>query len=67
MVAVLDPELVVLAGGVGAIPGFLGPVRRAVAARLSSPPRIETTALGERGVVLGALEAAQSAKSGPRI
>jgi predicted NBD/HSP70 family sugar kinase len=56
--AVLDPELVVLGGGVGGQPGDLltGPVterlRTLVALR---PPRIEVSTLGTDAVLLGAL------------
>ncbi|GAB3835635.1 ROK family protein [Dactylosporangium cerinum] len=56
--AVLDPELVVLGGGVGSQPGDLltGPVaerlRDLVALR---PPRIEVSTLGTDAVLLGAL------------
>jgi predicted NBD/HSP70 family sugar kinase len=56
--AVLDPELVVLGGGIGAQAGdlFVGPVierlRHLVALR---PPRIEVSTLGTDAVLLGAL------------
>jgi predicted NBD/HSP70 family sugar kinase len=56
--ALLDPSLVVLSGGVGALPGLLEPVRAEVARLVLVPPRIETGALGERGPLVGALELA---------
>jgi predicted NBD/HSP70 family sugar kinase len=58
VVAVLDPELVVLGGGIG---GHVGDVlARPVRERLRDlvplkPPRIEVSALGDEAVVLGAL------------
>ncbi len=57
---IVDPELVILSGGIGAVPGLLDPVRAAVGALMSLPPRIETSALGDRGPLLGALDAAAS-------
>ena len=55
--ALLDPELIVLGGGV-ALAGdlLLQPVRRAVAEHyvLSEPPPITLTTLGDRGAMLGA-------------
>ncbi len=63
VVALLDPALVVLSGGVGSVPGLLEPVRRHVAALVRVPPRIETGSLGERGPLVGALELARSARA----
>lgn len=60
VVALFDPSLVVLSGGVGALPGLLEPVRVQVARLVATPPRIETGALGERGPLVGALELAAS-------
>lgn len=59
--ALIDPQLVVLSGGIGSQPGLAAPVRRAVADVVSEPPPIETSPLGERGPLLGALEVARDA------
>lgn len=65
--AVLDPELVVLGGGIGAQAGDLlvGPVierlRNLVALR---PPRIEVSTLGTDAVLLGALAVGLTAARG---
>lgn len=53
--AVIDPELVVLGGGIGGNPALLRPVRRTVAALAPFAPRIEATMLGERASLYGAL------------
>lgn len=55
LAAVVDPELVVLSGGVGAIPALLEPVRAHVATLSERPPRIVTGFLGERAPLVGAL------------
>jgi predicted NBD/HSP70 family sugar kinase len=58
VMAVLDPELVVLGGGIGAHGGELlvAPVRERLADLVPlRPPRIEASALGDDAVVLGAL------------
>jgi predicted NBD/HSP70 family sugar kinase len=60
VVAVLDPELVILGGEIGAIPGLLEPIREEVDQMVTESPRIETSPLGDRGPLLGALEAAAS-------
>src|SRR6059058_2072756 len=46
--AILDPELVVLGGGIGASPLLLRPVRGSAAALVPIRARIETSILGER-------------------
>jgi predicted NBD/HSP70 family sugar kinase len=56
-VALLDPELVTLGGEIGALPGLLEPIRAEVGHMIAEPPRIETSPLGERGPLLGALVA----------
>lgn len=56
--AVLNPELVVLGGSVGAHRGLLEPVQRRVAEAVLEPPRIETTALGDRATLMGAVAVA---------
>lgn len=61
VVAVLDPEMVVLAGGVGANRLVLAPVRAAMRTRLPWAVRIETSGLGEEAGVIGALQAALDA------
>ena len=54
-VAIVDPELVVLGGGIGANPLLLEPVREAVSTLLAQPPRIERSILGDRASLYGAL------------
>lgn len=53
--AVLDPELVVLGGPVGGARVMLGPVRAAAGRLVALPARIETSVLGERASLEGAL------------
>jgi predicted NBD/HSP70 family sugar kinase len=54
--AVADVELVVLAGGIGLNDDLLlEPVRAELAKRVPYPPRIEVSALGETGVLTGAI------------
>ncbi len=59
--AILDPELVVLGGGIGANPLLLSPVRGAAAALVPMTARIETSLLGERAALQGALAVALNA------
>ncbi|SRR6266511_1320652 len=56
--AVLDPELVVLGGGVGSNPGLLEPVRRNLAAIFPRPVDVRTSTLGDRAGFHGALAVA---------
>lgn len=64
--AVLDPELVVLGGGVGSRPELLDPVRAGLAALGKAPVEVRTTALGSRASVVGALHLAlRAARLGP--
>lgn len=56
--AILDPELVVLGGGIGSSPLLLSPVRGAAAALVPLTARIETSLLGERAALRGALAVA---------
>jgi predicted NBD/HSP70 family sugar kinase len=56
--AILDPELVVLGGGIGASPLLLRPVRGATAALVPITARIETSLLGERAALQGAIAVA---------
>ena len=62
--AILDPELVVLGGGIGSSPLLLSPVRGAAAALVPLTARIETSLLGDqaalRGAIAFALHAARS-------
>ncbi|MGH9246659.1 MAG: ROK family protein [Acidimicrobiales bacterium] len=53
--AVLDPQLVVLGGGVASNPGLLEPVRRHVARLFPRPLEIRTSALGDAGAFHGAI------------
>ncbi len=53
--AVLDPQLVVLGGGVGSNPGLLERVRRYVAELFPRPPDIRASALGDAAAFHGAI------------
>jgi predicted NBD/HSP70 family sugar kinase len=59
--AILDPELVVLGGGIGASPLLLRGVRGSAAALVPITARIETSRLGERAAVQGAIAVALQA------
>jgi glucokinase len=59
--ALLDPELVVFGGGMGARHDVLARVQAALAAHGTPPPAVELSALGERAGLIGALEAALDA------
>jgi predicted NBD/HSP70 family sugar kinase len=56
--AIIDPELVVLGGGIGASPLLLRPVRGSAAALVPITARIETSMLGERAALQGAVAVA---------
>jgi predicted NBD/HSP70 family sugar kinase len=56
--AILDPELVVLGGGIGASPLLLRPVRGSAAVLVPITARIETSLLGERAALQGAIAVA---------
>jgi predicted NBD/HSP70 family sugar kinase len=56
--AILDPELVVLGGGIGSSPLLLRPVRGAAAVLVPITARIETSLLGERAALQGAIAVA---------
>lgn len=56
--AVLDPELVVLGGGIGSRPELLEPVRSWLARLMPVPTEVRTSALGQRAGVLGAVAVA---------
>jgi glucokinase len=53
--ATLDPELVVLGGGVGSNPGLLEPVRRNLERLTSRTPRLETSPLTSGGPLVGGI------------
>ena len=53
--AILDPELVVLGGGIGSSPLLLSPVRGAAASLVPITARIETSQLGDRAALQGAV------------
>jgi predicted NBD/HSP70 family sugar kinase len=56
LVAVLDPELVILGGAIGRVGDlFLGPVARAAAELVPFPIRVRVSELGDEAVVLGAV------------
>jgi predicted NBD/HSP70 family sugar kinase len=59
--AILDPELIVLGGGIGASPLLLRPVRGAAAMLVPITARIETSLLGERAGLQGAIAVALNA------
>jgi glucokinase len=56
--AILDPELVILGGGIGARPELLEPVRAVLAQLMVKPTEVRTTALGQRSGVIGAVAVA---------
>jgi predicted NBD/HSP70 family sugar kinase len=59
--AILDPDLVVLGGGIGSSPLLLPPVRASAAALVPITARIETSLLGERAALQGAIAIALNA------
>ena len=56
--AILDPELVVLGGGIGGSPLLLRPVRGSAAALVPITARIETSLLSENAALQGAIAVA---------
>jgi predicted NBD/HSP70 family sugar kinase len=56
--AIVDPELIVLGGGIGSSPLLLRPVRGAAAALVPVTARIETSRLGEKAALHGAIAVA---------
>jgi predicted NBD/HSP70 family sugar kinase len=56
--AIIDPELIVLGGGIGASEMLLRPVRGATAALLPIPARVETSVLRDRAALQGAVAVA---------
>lgn len=57
-IAVVDPELVVLGGGIGSNPSLLAPVRATVAELVPMTARIETSKLGDKAALYGAIAVA---------
>jgi predicted NBD/HSP70 family sugar kinase len=55
VIAVIDPELVVLGGGIGGNPSLLAPVRATVAELVPLAARIETSLLGDKAALSGAI------------
>jgi predicted NBD/HSP70 family sugar kinase len=55
VIAVIDPELIVLGGGIGSNRALLDPVRATVAELVSLPARIETSTLAEHAALHGAV------------
>ncbi len=58
--SILDPALVVFGGGIGNRPDFVSRVRDYVARLTRRPPRIETSRLGDRAGMIGAIALARS-------
>ena len=58
VIAVVDPELVVLGGAIGSNPALLAPVRATVAQLVPLTARIETSSLGDRAALHGAIAVA---------
>jgi predicted NBD/HSP70 family sugar kinase len=56
--AVIDPELIVLGGGIGSNPHLLGTVRDALGRLLPGPPPVERSALGNAAPLHGAVAVA---------
>jgi predicted NBD/HSP70 family sugar kinase len=56
--AAVDPELVLLGGPIGAHPDLLSPFREALAAQWPEPVAVESSGLGERGPLQGAVQVA---------
>ncbi|MGI9052622.1 MAG: ROK family transcriptional regulator [Ilumatobacteraceae bacterium] len=65
LVSVIDPELVVVGGGIGSNPLLLPPLRAELARLASWPVRVETSALGARAGLIGAIHHAR--RSIPQI
>lgn len=62
--ALIDPQLVVLGGGIGSNPALLGPVRAAVERVVPWPLRVETSALGTRAGLIGSVHHALASLPG---
>lgn len=55
LIVVVDPELIVIGGGIGQAPGFVGAVKQRVTTMAPVMPQITVSALGEDSVVNGGL------------
>ena len=53
--AVVDPQLVILAGPIGAHDALLDPVNGELGRLLAAPPRLVSSELGDRSVLVGAI------------
>ena len=58
VIAVIDPEPIVLGGGIGGNPALLGPVRATAAELVPLTARIESSRLGDRAALHGAIAVA---------
>ncbi|MGZ4187812.1 MAG: ROK family protein [Solirubrobacteraceae bacterium] len=58
VIAVIDPELIVLGGGIGSNAALLGPVRATVAELVPLTARIESSRLGDQAALHGAIAVA---------
>jgi predicted NBD/HSP70 family sugar kinase len=58
VIAVIDPQLIVLGGGIGSNPALLGPVRSTVAELVPLTARIEISRLGDQAALHGAVAVA---------
>ena len=58
VIAVIDPELIVLGGGIGSNPALLGPVRATAAELVPLTARIESSRLGDRAALHAAIAVA---------
>jgi predicted NBD/HSP70 family sugar kinase len=65
--SVLDPALVVMGGGIGTRPDVLRRVRRRLEGLTARPPRVQTSPLGERAGLVGAVEVARRGASRERL
>ena len=65
--ALLDPEVVVLGGGIGSNPYLLGPIRSEVQRISPFPVAVEVSRLGPRAGVVGAIADARRSALGKLI
>jgi len=55
VVSVIDPQLVVLGGGIGSNPALRGPVGDYLSRLVPEPPEVQSSSLGERASLYGAI------------